>query len=225
MYKKLFEKGETIKIIGDSFAAGAGSSKSYKTKEILFKDGEMIFYKRIAPNSWWGLLENYLLAKYPRCTIENKGCGGAYSYQINKYLDDLVEKNDTFIFILLGLNNRKLEDGMEKLRIHFEKILDCLVVQGKSVVILTPTPSTESNEFLPSRLFHTEQVVMILRDIAKRRKIPLIDNYQYVTDYLLKNNLTIDDLIYCEGCTNDGFHPGDQVQKLIFYNIIEFLEI
>lgn len=39
----------------------------------MYKD---IFSRRIAPNSWWGLLEIYLKENYNPCTVENKGCGG-----------------------------------------------------------------------------------------------------------------------------------------------------
>ncbi len=44
-------------------------------------------------------------------------------------------------------------------------------------------------------------------------------------EYLTKNQLAIDDVIYGEGCVNDGLHPSDYVQKLIFQNLIETLQI
>ena len=40
MIKALLKKGIKIKIIGDSFADGAGSSSSYKTEELIFEDME-----------------------------------------------------------------------------------------------------------------------------------------------------------------------------------------
>jgi hypothetical protein len=53
----------------------------------------------------------------------------------------------------------------------------------------------------------------------------LIDSYKYTMEYLAKNRLVIDDIIYGEGCGNDGLHPSDYVQKLIFENLIETLQI
>lgn len=225
MNKNILAQGIKIKIIGDSIAAGAGSSMSYKTEELIFEDDGTRFFRRVAPNSWWGLLEKYLRDNYIKCTLENKGCGGAFSYQINKYLDTLISSDDKLIFILMGLNDRKRTNGMEELKTNCECVVDQLISKGKIVVLLTPTPSVHSNEYYPSRIYHTNEVVGILNDIADSRKILLVDNYEYIMEFLSKNQLAIDDIIYDEGCENDGLHPSDHVQRLIFQNLIETLQI
>lgn len=86
MYKDIFSKGIKIKIIGDSIAAGSGSSMSYKTEELIFEDSGRKFFRRIAPNSWWGLLEIYLKENYNPCTVENKGCRGRSKMGENRIL-------------------------------------------------------------------------------------------------------------------------------------------
>lgn len=225
MYKVKLEEGIKIKIIGDSIAAGGGSSMSYRTEELILEDDGNKYFRRVAPNSWWGLLKKYLQDNYKACTIENYGCGGAYSYQINKYLDTLITSDDNLVLILMGLNDRKLLNGMEELRTNCECVVDKLVSKGKIVVILTPTPSVHSNEYYPNRIYHTDNVVSILRDIADSKKILLIDNYKFVMEYLKNNQLNIDDVIFGEGCGNDGLHPSDYVQKLIFQNLIQTLQI
>lgn len=225
MYKDMLAKGVKIKIIGDSIAAGAGSSMSYKTEELIFEDDEVKFFRRMAPNSWWGLLEQYLQENYRRCTVENKGCGGAFSYQINEHLDKLISKDDNLVFILMGLNDRKRTNGMEELKTNCESVIDQLISNEKMMILLTPTPSVHSNEHYPNRIYHTDEVVRILRDIADSRKILLVDNYKYIMEHLVKNQLVIDDVIYGEGCPNDGLHPADYVQKLIFQNLVEVLQI
>jgi lysophospholipase L1-like esterase len=225
MYKDKLEEGIKINVIGDSIAAGGGSSMSYRTEELILDDDGTKYYKRVAPNSWWGLLEKYLQDNYIACSIENNGCGGAFSYQINKYLNTLISSDDNMVFILMGLNDRKLANGMEELKANCECVVDKLVRKGKIVVILTPTPSVHSNEYYPNRIYHTDNVVSILRDVADNRKVLLIDNYQFVMEYLKKNQLKIDDIIYGEGCGNDGLHPSDYVQKLIFQNLIQTLQI
>ncbi len=102
---------------------------------------------------------------------------------------------------------------------------DSIASPGKMVVLLTPTPSVHSNEYYPNRIYHTDEVVGILRDIADSKNFLLVDNYKYITEHLAKNQLVIDDVIYGEGCINDGLHPSDYVQKLIFQNLIETLQI
>lgn len=37
--------------------------------------------------------------------------------------------------------------------------------------------------------------------------------------------MVIDDINYGDNCMNDGLHPSDYVQKLMFQNLIEILEI
>ncbi|WP_373711124.1 SGNH/GDSL hydrolase family protein [Jeotgalibaca porci] len=225
MYKDILVKGIKIKIIGDSVAAGAGSSMSYETEELMFEEDGTKYFRRVAPNSWWGLLEQYLHNNYITCTVENKGCGGAFSYQINKYLDTLISSDDNLVFVLMGLNDRKRKNGMGELKANCECVVDQLIRKGKMVVLLTPTPSVHSNEYYPNRIYHTDEVVGILRDIADSKNFLLVDNYKYITEHLAKNQLVIDDVIYGEGCINDGLHPSDYVQKLIFQNLIETLQI
>lgn len=225
MFKDILEKGIKIKIIGCSIAAGAGSSMSYKTEELIFEEDGRKFFRRVAPNSWWGLLERYLQDNYSACTVENKGCGGAFSYQINKNLNTLISGDDNLVFLLMGLNDRKRTNGMKELKTNCECIVDQLISNGKIVVLLTPTPSVNSNEYYPNRIYHTDEVVRILRDIADSKKILLVDNYKYIMEHLEKNQLVIDDIIYDDECMNDGLHPSDYVQKLIFENLIETLQI
>ncbi len=225
MDKDILAKGLKIKIIGDSVAAGEGSSASYETEELIFEDDGTKFFRRVAQNSWWGLLEQYLHDNYIKCTVENKGCGGAFSYQINKYLDTLISSDDNLVLVLMGLNDRKRMNGMEELKANCECVVDQLISKGKMVILLTPTPSIHSNEYYPNRIYHTNEVVEILCNIADNRKIPLVNNYKYIMEYLTKNQLAIDDVIYGEGCVNDGLHPSDYVQKLIFQNLIETLQI
>ncbi len=123
MDKDILAKGLKIKIIGDSVAAGEGSSASYETEELIFEDDGTKFFRRVAQNSWWGLLEQYLHDNYIKCTVENKGCGGAFSYQINKHLDTLISSDDNLVLVLMGLNDRKRMNGMEELKANCECVV------------------------------------------------------------------------------------------------------
>ena len=87
--RQLLQRGAHINIIGDSLAAGAGSSGSWKTDKVILCDGEENFMRRIAPNSWWGSFETYLKDKFPGCTLENNGCGGASSGQLRNGVEQL----------------------------------------------------------------------------------------------------------------------------------------
>ena len=213
-----------INIIGDSIAAGGGSTGGYKTEQLIFEDTKQ-FLRRVAPNSWWGLLEAYLKKKNNTLIVTNNGCGGAYSYQIRNHLDEMISEEDDIVFILMGLNDRKRKDGMNELKENSERILDELISRGKTAVVLTPNPSVHSNEYYENRLYHTDEVVEILKKVAKNRSVRLIDTYQHILNYLSDHNQKIDDIIFNPDGVGDGLHPGDFVQKLMFEKIIDELNI
>lgn len=213
-----------INIIGDSIAAGVGGTDGYKTEQLIFEDNKP-FFRRVAPNSWWGLLEAYLKNKNSALTVINNGCGGAYSYQIKNHLNEMISEDDDIIFMLMGLNDRKRKDGMTELKKNSERVLDELISRGKIVVVLTPNPSVHSNEYYENRLYHTDEVVEILREVVKDRCVQFIDLYQYILNYLKDHNQKIDDIIFNPDGVGDGLHPGDFVQKLMFEKIIKELGI
>ena len=213
-----------IKIIGDSIAAGVGSTLSYKTDHLIFEDTKK-YYRRVSPNSWCGLLETYLHKINSTLTIVNNGCGGAYSYQIKEHLETLVSHEDDIVFVLLGLNDRKRTNGLKELKENLENIIERLLSWKKTIVILTPNPSVHSNEYYENRIYHTNQIVQILKEVAVSKGVLLIDTYQFIFDYLTEHNQKIDDIIFNADGEGDGLHPSDFVQKLMFKYIISKLSI
>lgn len=220
----IMQENVKINIIGDSIAAGAGSTGCYKTEQVIFADTKP-FFRRVAPNSWWGLFETYLQKKNPSAVVTNNGCGGVYSYQVREHLNEIFSEEDDVVFILVGLNDRKRKDGMTELRENSESVIDELIAHGKMVIILTPNPSVYSNEYYENRLYHTGDVVEVLRAAAKSRGVLLIDIYQYILNYLEEHNQKMDDIIFNADGVGDGLHPGDFVQNLMFEKIIEDLGV
>lgn len=136
MQQLIRKENVRIKIIGDSIAAGGGSTQSYKTDQLILEDTKK-YFRRVAPNSWWGLLETYLHKVNSTLTVVNNGCGGAYSYQIKEYLETLVSQEDDIVFVLIGLNDRKRTNGLNELKANLDNIVERLLVWGKKIVILT----------------------------------------------------------------------------------------
>lgn len=215
--------GAVIHILGDSLAAGSGSSESHQTDEIILRDGSDVFYRRVAPNSWWGLFEAYLKEKYPQCTVINNGCSGAFSYQIRNGLDQLLTGSEAVVMLLLGVNDRKREYGMAELYENLAAIIRYLKARDKLVVLLTPNPSTVQNELHPTRIYHTEDVANVILHVAEAEEVLLVDNYSNIQDYLFLSGKTIDDIIVGENCVSDGLHPADFVQQLMYQNLMRTL--
>lgn len=212
------DKG-VIKIIGDSIAAGAGCSLFRETEDVIMEYGDKKYFRCEAANSWWGLLaqEGY--------AVKNQGCCGAFSYQIREHLDDMISEEDEAVLILLGLNDRKRQTGMRELRENAEHIVQKIRESGKKAILLTPILSTQQNECSSTRIYHTDEVVRILREVAGKTGVTLIDNYHFIEDYLKKNGLRIEDIIFGEGCQNDGLHPADFAQRLMFEHIVRELNL
>lgn len=219
------KKKYNIKVIGDSLAAGVGSSNLIDTNELLFEDNEIKYFKRIGDNSWSTLLEKYLKTKDEKYKVTNYGCGGAFSYQINKYLENLIHNEDDVILLLVGLNDRKRQTGMNELKENCVSIIEKIQKLNKEIIILTPTISTLENENYPNRIFHTKDVVTKLKEVAFEKNVKIIDIHKYIEDYLKENNLKIEDIIYGENSKNDGLHPSDFVQKLMFEKIVQDLKL
>lgn len=222
--RQRIKAGARITIIGDSLAAGAGSSCSYKTEEVIMCDGSDVFVRRMAPNSWWGRFQNYLTDKYPGCTVVNNGCGGAFSCQLRKGLSSVFDEDkDDIVFLFLGANDRKRVGGMEELCCNLTWMIRYFKGKKKPVVVFTPNPSTVENEAYPNRLYHMEDVSNIIIDVAEKEQVLLIDNYNYIMDYLFVTGKKIEDIIFGNGCPNDGCHPADTIQEMIYRNLMRCL--
>ena len=222
--RQLLQRGAHINIIGDSLAAGAGSSGSWKTDKVILCDGEENFMRRIAPNSWWGSFETYLKDKFPGCTLENNGCGGASSGQLRNGIEQLFcEDRDDIIFLFFGANDRKRENGMQERRDNLSWMIRFFREKGKEMVVFTPTPSTVMNEAYVNRLYHMEDVANIIIDVAEKEGVILADNYNYIMEYLLFSGKKIDEILFGCGCSNDGCHPADAAQLLIYRNLLKTL--
>lgn len=221
----LIKCGANINIIGDSLAAGGGSSENIKTQDTILIDGKDVYVKRVAPNSWWGKFKTYLDEKFPCCILNNNGCGGIYSSQVRENLVKLYKDEDDIIIILLGANDRKIENGMNELYENLTYIVKHLKNKGKQVVLLTPNPSNVSNESYPNRIFHLEDVANIISIVALKEEVLLVNNFNYIQEYLFITGKKIDDIIFGDGCSNDGLHPSDEVQYLMFRNLIYCLDL
>ena len=71
---------------------------------------------------------------------------------------------------------------------------------GKFVILMTPSPISEGG---------LEAYVEAMRQLAVEEKVPLIDVFRYLKDYMAKTGSSINDLV------PDGYHPADDVYVLI----------
>ena len=125
------------------------------------------------------------------------------------------------MILLAGANDRKRPDGLHELYDNLIKFTELMEKKGKILVLASLNPSTESNEFYINRIHHSEDIETILTMVADEKNLLFVDNYRYIQNYLVASGKKIDDIICGEGCKNDGLHPGDFVQKLMYMNLME----
>lgn len=218
---KRIQEGAKIKITGDSLSAGTGSSQCIRTDEVIFKDGDSVFYRKEAPNSWGGLFEKYIKEKYPLSAVVNKGCDGANTTQLLNNFDKIVDADDDIVILLAGANDRKRPDGLRELYENLHAFSKRIKDMGKILVLASLNPSTEKNEFYVNRLHRSEDIVTVMSMAADEEELLFADNYRYIQRYLTYSGRKIDDIICGADCKNDGFHPSDFVQKLMYMNLME----
>ncbi|MEG1871045.1 MAG: SGNH/GDSL hydrolase family protein [Peptostreptococcaceae bacterium] len=218
-------KGASIKIIGDSIAAGAGTSDSIKTDEVILQIGEQVFLRRSSTKSWSYLFTSYIADKFPGSKVINNGCGGITSTQVRDNLSALYSEEDDIIIVMLGSNDRKQQNGMEILFNNLTFMVRFFKEKNKKVILMSSNPSTVSNELYPNRLYHKEDVNNVIACVADNEEVLFISHYNYIQDYLLLTEKTIDEIMTEKNCMNDGLHPTDTVHYLMFRNIIQSLDL
>ena len=133
-----------IKIIGDSIAAGEGTSDFKELDSTLIIVDNINFKNVQTKKSWGALLNEYLNKENKNIVLNNNGCCGMNSTQLKENINKLVSEKDDVVFILIGLNDRKRENGLNELYSNLKYIINHL--RDKKIILMTPTISTKENE-------------------------------------------------------------------------------
>ena len=62
-----------------------------------------------------------------------------------------------------------------------------------------------------------------ITDMSSDTQNILADNYNYIMEYLLFSGKKIDEILFGCDCSNDGCHPADAAQLLIYRNLLKTL--
>ncbi len=122
------------------------------------------------------LVHMQLNARYPLSVINvmNTAIGGENSGKGEQRFErDVLRKDPDIIFIDYALNDRGM--GLEKARMHWEKMIRSALKKKTKVFLLTPTPDKRENLLDPSTDLekHAEQI----RRLANQYQVGLIDSY------------------------------------------------
>jgi lysophospholipase L1-like esterase len=223
--KASLEKGAIIKLIGDSITAGGGSSDNNRRGEVFITIDGIEFRRQLGQKCWAALLARYIEKKFPKSCVINNGCSNITSTHLKEKLLSLYNNIDEIILIMIGTNDRKHVDGMTVLYNNLSYIVSHLEHENKTVVLMSPNPSTAKNQAYPNRLYTMDDVNRVIKKVAEEQKVQVICHYDYIYSYLMNSGSTIEDLMVGKSEKLDGLHPSDEAHYLIYKNIIQSLSL
>lgn len=216
--------GCNVKLLGDSLTAGSGSSDCDLSGRVIYPP----FRRQRGQRCWASLLQSHLFRQYG-CSVDSVGCYGTTSCEMLEHLDTLYSPaTDRVVFCMIGTNNKKLPDGMEKLRQDLNALCQKVLSDDNWLVLMTPNPAAPANDAKSNRFFPQFAVADTIRSVAKQweEQVFFIDHYTRMTEDCLQQNLSIEDYLEMgAGPENDGCHPGDRVYRFYYETICQSLNL
>lgn len=221
----MLEKGAVIKLLGDSITAGGGSSDNDRSGEVFITIGENEYRRQLGNKCWASLFRDCIVDKFVNSTVVNDGCSGITSTDMKENIETFCKPTVDIFLIMIGTNDRKQYDGMANLYINLIYIVQYLKSKKKKIILMSPNPSTVENENYINRLYHMEDVNNVIARVAEEECVLFISHYNYIQNYLLFTNKTIDEIMLRDEYRTDGLHPSDEVHQLIFRNLVQSLNL
>jgi lysophospholipase L1-like esterase len=166
-----------------------------KTKVIFF--GDSITQAAVQPGG-------YIIRIDSMCKLEGKadnyefvGAGISGNKVYDLYLrmeNDVLAKNPDVVLIYIGVNDvwHKTTSGTgtdpDKFERFYQAIIDKLKAKGIKVILCTPAAIGEKTDFSNPQDGDMNQYSTIIRNIASKNGLPLVDLRKAFLSYDLKNN-------------------------------------
>ena len=166
-----------------------------KTKVIFF--GDSITEEGVKPGG-------YVLRIDSMCKQEGKGdnyeftgagIGGNKVYDLYLRMDDdVLAKRPDVVIIYIGVNDvwHKSSSGTgtdaDKFEKFYQAIINKIKAIGSKIILCTPAAIGEKTDFSNSQDGDMNQYSKIIRGIALKNNLPLVDLRKVFLDYNLKNN-------------------------------------
>ena len=189
-------------------------------KKIIFF-GDSITQAGVAPNGYITLLQQMLVkdGKDKAFDLIGAGIGGNKVYDLYLRLEeDVLSKKPDLVFIYVGINDvwhkRSFGTGTDpdKFERFYNKIIDKIQATGAKVVICTPTVVGEKKGYVNELDGDLNKYSEIVRQIAKNKKVELIDLHKAIIDYINTHN---PENKSSGILTTDGVHMNDEGNRFL----------
>jgi lysophospholipase L1-like esterase len=166
-----------------------------KSKVIFF--GDSITQAKVQPGGYIILIDSM-------CKKEGKGesyefvaagIGGNKVYDLYLRMEnDVLAKNPDIVFIYIGVNDvwHKSSHGTgtdpDKFEKFYQAIIDKLKAKSIKVILCTPAAIGEKTDFSNPQDGDMNQYSTIIRGLASKNNLPIVDLRKAFLEYNLKNN-------------------------------------
>jgi isoamyl acetate esterase len=166
-----------------------------KNKVIFF--GDSITELAVKPGG-------YIVRIDSLCKLENRqdqyefigaGVGGNKIYDLYLRMeDDVLNKNPDVVIIYIGVNDvwhkRSMGTGTDadKFEKFYQAVINKIKAKGSKIILCTPAVIGEKTDFSNEQDGDLNKYSNIIREIAKKNGLPLVDLRQIFLDYNKLNN-------------------------------------
>jgi lysophospholipase L1-like esterase len=167
-----------------------------KTKIIFF--GDSITQAGVNPGGYIMCIDSMCVKDGQKENYEFTGAGIGGNKIYDLYLrieDDVLAKNPDMVFIYVGVNDvwHKSTSGTGTDADKFEKfytaVIKKLIDKNIKVVLCTPATIGDKNDFSNPQDGDLNQYSKIIRGLATKNNLPLVDLRKLFLEYNLKNNV------------------------------------
>jgi lysophospholipase L1-like esterase len=171
------------------------STPQKKNKVIFF--GDSITQAGAQPGGYITRIDSMSKNENKADQFEFIGAGISGNKVYDLYLrieDDVLNKSPDIVLIYIGVNDvwHKRTSGTgtdaDKFEKFYQAIINKLKAKGSKVVLVTPAAIGERTDFSNEQDGDLNKYCSIIRGIAKKNNLPLIDLRQKLLEYDLKNN-------------------------------------
>nr|WP_293834270.1 SGNH/GDSL hydrolase family protein [uncultured Arsenicibacter sp.] len=167
-----------------------------RPKRVVFF-GDSITQAAVKPGGYITRLTDMLAQKGKGSDYEliGAGIGGNKIYDLYLRMEsDVLAKQPDVVFVYIGVNDvwHKRTSGTgtdaNKFVGFYEALITKLQAANAKVILCTPAVIGEKTDFSNEQDGDLNQYSQLIRDLAKRRNLPLCDLRKAFLDYNLKNN-------------------------------------
>lgn len=212
------KSGNSIKIKNVTYK-GVKSQLPNRLKIVAFGNSTTAFRNTIT-QVYNQRLPGTLLERGIKNIVFNAGVGGSHTGYLadnnrhkvqharDRFQESVLDKDPDITIICFGLNDSWIDSGKVNSRIpleDYEKNLQFMISELKKngIDIILMTPNAIGSDFEKWRYDRTFKYIEVVRKLADKNQLPLIDQWAIFESYASEEGKEVDDLLL------DGMHPND----------------